>query len=633
MSQTPSQSNSLTTQIIWRVGILSLIALIGIIVALVAVATVSLRNTQRAIRESATEISHALDRRLLEIEQETIALSVALSHTDAANYPDLFRGVIDQNNQGRIFRAHYINTAGEQVYEYERAVSDIPHPDLTTNLDAWNTLENPTWGEITWSEGDNPFWSVTLAAPVYAPRGTPSPQDGERLGTLFSEVDLTTFWDEVRVVDVGIGSKAYMIDAQEGHVLAHKNAEAALLQTTADLSQFQTPNAEDFEDQRLYSTLQRGLEGGWAITGVKYLENPPTMIVVEQPLSTALIGFYRVGVMLLVLAGVGVWLILSVGRFVQNRIIVPLELLHTHVDQFRQGDMSQRIYLSAAAGDEIDLLTRTFNRMADDIQTRTQELVVANQRAEEGSRLKTEFLSMISHELRTPLNAIMGYSGILLEGLNGEMDPIAKNMVSRIDLNSHRLLHLINELLDLSRIESGEMGFDVKPFNPHDLAHTWDEQHRVLAAQHNLDFVIQIDPALPNTLHGDTKRLTQIVANLLSNAFKFTKTGTITLALDYDITEWSITVRDEGIGISEEALNYIFEKFRQGDSSSTREYGGTGLGLTIVDQLTRMMGGRVTVDSQLNKGSRFTVHLPIITQSSYPVAKPDEATSRLPDRT
>ena len=624
MWQTNNPSNSLTTRIIWRVGVLSLIALVGIIVAMVAVASLSLRSTHLIIRDAAQETGHLLDRQLLEIEQETIAVGVALAYADEADYRDIFRQIIDDDGQSSVFRANVLAPDDTLIYQYERTATNLPVPPPTTGLDSWNEVTAPTWGELTWTEGDTAFWSVTFTTPVYAPSNLPTGQPGERLGTLVAEVELTSFWELLRLLDVGTGSKAYLIDAENGFVLAHKNAEAARIQTTVDLDRFlpaDTPVVADAPHQ-LFSRIERGIRGNFAIVGVKALTVPPILIVVEQPLNTALNVFYPVGVIFLALAGVGVWLIISVWRFVQSRIIVPLEMLHTHVEQFGQGDMSQRIHLTAAAGDEIDLLTRTFNRMADDIETRTQDLVAANQRAEEGSRLKTEFLSVVSHELRTPLNAIMGYSGILLEGLNGEIDPAARNMISRIDLNSHRLLHLINELLDLSRIESGEMSFDVKPFNPHDLATTWDEQHQVLAAQQDLHFEVKVAPALPTTLYGDTKRLTQIVANLLSNALKFTKTGTVTLELGYHVTEWTIAVRDDGIGISDTALSYIFEKFRQEDSSSTREYGGTGLGLTIVDQITQMMGGRVIVESQVNQGSCFTVYLPIITQDSIEPTRP-----------
>jgi signal transduction histidine kinase len=316
----------------------------------------------------------------------------------------------------------------------------------------------------------------------------------------------------------------------------------------------------------------------------------------------------------------------SLIGFTRKRITTPLSTLRGSVEAFQQGDMKQRIVQQNPRGDEIDLLIGTFNEMADSITDRTRDLIIANKQAEEASRLKTEFLSMVSHELRTPLNAIMGYSGLLLEGLSGKIDEKAHQMVNRIDLNSQRLLSLINDLLDLSGIETGSITISNLTFDPHKLADQWDKQYRVLAENAGLAFDIQVDPQLPQTLYGDPNRITQVVANLISNACKFTEEGSVTLKVDYDVIEWRLTVTDTGIGIQDDALQFIFERFRQVDGSATRLYGGTGLGLTIVEQLVHLMGGRVTVESEYGEGSSFTVSLPAVTRPQdigrlYPPAK------------
>jgi signal transduction histidine kinase len=242
------------------------------------------------------------------------------------------------------------------------------------------------------------------------------------------------------------------------------------------------------------------------------------------------------------------------------------------------------------------------------------ELEKANHIAQESVRLKSEFMSTMSHELRTPLNAIRGFTGIMLEGMGGEIDDEARHMLKRIESNGERLLNLINDVLDLAKIEAGRMELVKEAFSPRDLVARWQSQMSVLAENKGLTFEVHIDPTLPETLIGDTERLTQITTNLLSNAFKFTHQGSVTLNIRRDGSDcWIIQVSDTGVGIPPHALNYIFEEFRQVDGTTKRSYGGSGLGLAIVRNLIRMMNGNVKATSELGKGSVFTVTLPVIT--------------------
>jgi signal transduction histidine kinase len=206
---------------------------------------------------------------------------------------------------------------------------------------------------------------------------------------------------------------------------------------------------------------------------------------------------------------------------------------------------------------------------------------------------------------------MLGFSGILLEGMGGEFDADAGHMIGRIQQNSERLLNLINDVLDIAKIEAGRMDLVSVPISPRKMADGWRSQMGVLAEQKNLDFVIEIDPELPVQIFGDSDRISQIAINLLSNSFKFTETGSVTLSMECKGTSWEIQVRDTGIGIPPHAINYIFDEFRQLDGSSKRAYGGTGLGLAIVRNLCRMMEGTVHVTSKLNEGSTFTVTLPL----------------------
>jgi len=198
--------------------------------------------------------------------------------------------------------------------------------------------------------------------------------------------------------------------------------------------------------------------------------------------------------------------------------------------------------------------------------------------------------------------------------MGGEVDGDAMHMLERIDLNANRLLALINDVLDFAKIEAGRLKLVTMEMAPRNLVGLWKDQMQVLANKKSLAFDVEIDPNLPPIIHGDPERVTQIAINLLSNAFKFTNEGGVTLSLLSEGSEWIIQVRDTGVGIPPESLNYIFEEFRQVDGSTTRSHGGSGLGLAIVRKLSQLMGGDVSCTSTLGEGSTFTVKLPMVAE-------------------
>lgn len=247
-----------------------------------------------------------------------------------------------------------------------------------------------------------------------------------------------------------------------------------------------------------------------------------------------------------------------------------------------------------------------------ELVTINKALNEARIKADEASRLKSEFLAVMSHELRTPLNAILGYTSLLEMGVMGELDDDIQDVVRRMDESGNHLLRLINDVLDLAKIEAGRVELNVQAFNIQTTIEAWQYHMDGLAAEKSLTLEVWVDPALPDEVAGDPDRLSQIVINLLSNAVKFTDEGGITLrALRKSATEWCIQVEDTGIGIPPDAQPYIFEQFRQADSSSVRRYGGTGLGLTIVARLVELMNGSIQIESEVDKGSIFTITLPL----------------------
>ncbi|MGJ3241230.1 MAG: histidine kinase N-terminal 7TM domain-containing protein [Anaerolineae bacterium] len=251
-------------------------------------------------------------------------------------------------------------------------------------------------------------------------------------------------------------------------------------------------------------------------------------------------------------------------------------------------------------------------RINDELRIARDEAIAAKQLADENSRLKSEFLSTMSHELRTPLNAIEGFTSIMLSGMGIQLEERAYDMVERISTNSKRLLALINDFLDLSRIESGRLELVQEAINIKALSKEWQDSVEVLAEEKGIDFVVEVDHQLPTILYSDVDALSKITINLLANAFKFTREGQVKLDIAcVDDTSWSISVSDTGIGIPVHAQEYIFDEFRQVDGSSKREFGGTGLGLSLVQKLTRLLGGQVTLESETGKGSVFKVSMPL----------------------
>lgn len=235
------------------------------------------------------------------------------------------------------------------------------------------------------------------------------------------------------------------------------------------------------------------------------------------------------------------------------------------------------------------------------------ELKKAKNLAENASKLKSEFLSRMSHEIRTPLNAIIGVTNFMLEEKIG---PEIESNLQLIQSSSQNLLDIVNDILDYSNLETGKIKRDNIRFNLHNLIRDIVRTHRNKATSKNLEFSYFIDPNIPLNVIGDASALSQVLVNIVDNAIKFTPAGTVNLAVEStDIVEGEIEVRftvsDTGIGIDSQDQNAIFDLFTQIDSGTTRRYGGVGLGLTITKALVELMGGTITLESKVNKGSTF----------------------------
>ena len=341
----------------------------------------------------------------------------------------------------------------------------------------------------------------------------------------------------------------------------------------------------------------------------------------QQKLSTNMAILWTYAIVTVFL---GMLTFYAIVRYV---IVKPLRHLRDVSDAVTRGNIALRAEIHT--GDEFEELSTAFNRMLRTLITiqdelrqanvnldgKVDELAQVNMRLYEMNMLKSDFLATMSHELRTPLNSILGFSEVLA-GIDA-LDDKQKRYVQNIQKSGKTLLEMINDILDLAKMESGKMETRLADFRMQQIIAAQADMARPLAEKKNIDLETSIEPDLP-PMHQDQARVQQIVNNLLSNAIKFTPEGgrvSVTVARD-EADCLVMRVTDTGVGIAVEDQQVIFEKFRQGrvgvpsGDAMTREYSGTGLGLSIVKELCKLLGGEISVASELGKGSTFTVRIP-----------------------
>ena len=303
---------------------------------------------------------------------------------------------------------------------------------------------------------------------------------------------------------------------------------------------------------------------------------------------------------------------------ITNRLLRPLKQLALNMHQAEQGNIRVRAMLEGSA--DLLLMEQAFNTMMDELEHRENELVVARDEAIDTAKAKGEFAATVSHELRTPMNGVLGMLQLLQ---STELDSKPKEYVDIATNSAQTLLLLIDDILDFSKVESGKMKFHLEDFGIRELV---TDVVELLALQSNAKKVmlsVVIDPNLKNIIRGDSGRIRQILLNLAGNAIKFTDQGMVMIRVEQvsasDNLKLKFEVEDTGIGISEEAQKRIFDSFVQADGTTTRTYGGTGLGLTISEQLIMLMGGKLRVKSKIDEGSTFwfTIPMAVASQPSH----------------
>jgi signal transduction histidine kinase len=278
--------------------------------------------------------------------------------------------------------------------------------------------------------------------------------------------------------------------------------------------------------------------------------------------------------------------------------------MDAQLKRMASGDFSHRVV--AYNRDELGTLAANLNRVSEELGQLYQQL-------ERASRHKSEFLANMSHELRTPLNAVLGYTELILDKIYGEVPDKIREVLERVQNSGRHLLALINDVLDLSKIEAGQLTLSLNDYSMADVVQAVVAAVASLAAEKKLTLKMAVPSDLPRG-KGDERRITQVLINLVGNAIKFTEAGEVAIRATVSNGEFLVAVSDTGPGISENDQQRIFEEFQQGDGSSTRPKGGTGLGLTIAKRIVELHRGRVWVQSGLGQGSTFWFALPVIVE-------------------
>jgi two-component system, NarL family, sensor histidine kinase BarA len=354
----------------------------------------------------------------------------------------------------------------------------------------------------------------------------------------------------------------------------------------------------------------------------KLADNDVTLVKIQMSTKTIEDGVHLNRAVLMATALVTALLIMGGSYVIVRYVIVkPVKHLKEVSDAISAGELNVRSEIQT--GDEFEDLSHAFNRMLRslvsmqdqwrkvnaDLDRKVDELAQANMALYESNRLKSDFLATMSHELRTPLSSILGFSEVLLS--NNQLSDKQQRWLGNIKSSGEKLLNLINDILDLAKIEAGKMQVRLEDFSVHDVCEGMLNMFRPLAEKKNIDMRSQIDPAIP-VMRQDVTKLQQILQNLLSNAIKFTpEGGRVLLKAEVAPPFVILTVTDTGVGIAPEEQELVFEKFRQSGNPMTREHAGTGLGLSIIRELAKLLGGDVSLQSELGRGSTFTVRLPL----------------------
>jgi two-component system, NtrC family, sensor kinase len=601
-----------------------------VVVALVAAAIVSVgltelyfsyQDSKRALtrveRDKAASAAASIDQRMQDVLGEL---------------RDVAQPTVEQGEAGRVER----NQAFHRVFGREKLVSQLSYLDaagkervrsstlepdrLNRGIDFSGSPEfigarrkQPFFGPVYFQRGSQPHVRVALAEP------------GARGGVVVGELDLGFVGQVVERARIGTAGYAYAVGSR-GDLITHPDINLVLRHTNfASLPQVGAALGARAQDPAEAATIGRDQDGTKVLSAFETIDSLGWRVFVEQPLSEALAplkaAIWRTALLLVA------FLVLAIATSVllARRLVRPIESIQTAATKIGSGALNQRIEI--ASHDELGALADEFNRMAarleesyasleQKVEERTRELETALAKLDEkgreleaASRHKSAFLANMSHELRTPLNAILGFSQVLRERLFGDLNEKQEDYIDDILSSGNHLLSLINDVLDLSKVEAGEVELQVAPFSLRESLERGVVMVRERALKDDVQVSLTANPEV-DIVAGDERRIRQVIFNLLTNAVKFTPSGGVVDVRAAQVNgEVRISVADTGPGIAAEDRERIFEEFQQTDAGIEKRE-GTGLGLALSKRLVELHGGRIWVDGELGDGSTFVFTLP-----------------------
>lgn len=521
-----------------------------------------------------------------------------------------------------------LDPSGHEQVRVSRLALDVLRSNLDLSKDPRFTgsmTAGSVYGSVYFRRESEPFLSLAMA--------------GRRrdTGVAIAEINLKFIWDLVSTIAAAVHGTAYLIDGT-GRLIAHPDISLVLRNT--DLSGLAQVRAA-LDAAPLWPGREfTGTSGQTVVVASAAVRPTDWTILIEVPVSEVLAPVYRaIRVSALLFLGL---LALStvVALTLARRLVGPIRELELGAARIASGDLTHRIRIRT--GDELEDLAGGFNAMSQrlersyseleaNVRERTRELEDKTRQLEIASDHKSQFLAIMSHELRTPLNAIIGLTEAMIGhsakfGTAGAQEPL-----QRVHRAGHHLLSLINQLLDLAKIEAGKLELCREPTPLLPLFTEVADTARPLAQRNGNRFALVVEPGI-GTAEIDPLRLRQILLNVVGNACKFTRDGEVVLeagrAHGPGGESLAISVTDTGIGMTPEEIAIVFEEFTQATPATVRKFGGTGLGLSIARRLCRLLQGDITVTSTVGRGSRFLIRLPLAGEA--PARHPPEDESALP---
>jgi len=608
-------------RLIWRYAVVVVSLVIAAIVSVgLSELYLSYEDSRRAVTsleaEKAASAAVSIGQFIQEMLGDVRKVSNATSDRVARRQD--FRGLLGQ--QKLITELTYLDSTGRDcvhVYSFEVGQLD----SIACQGDRSGSQEfiqartgQQYFGGVVFDQRDaRPHMSIAI--PEAAP-GT---------GVIVADVDLRSVVDAIGRAQIGTEGYAYAVDSR-GELISHPNVNlvlahtsfAALPQVHAALSGAKSTSAE-------VVTNGQDPGGRQVLSAFQGVDPPGWWVFVEEPISEAFAPIQAAIWRTVLLLIVFIVLAVVTSVLLARNLVRPIESIQAAASKIGSGALNQRIEI--ASSDELGALADEFNRMAarlqayyadleHEVQERTRELATAlaqldrkSRELEAASHHKSEFLANMSHELRTPLNAISGFSQVLRRGLVGEINEKQSEYLDDVLTASRHLLSLIDDVLDLAKVEAGQIELRVAPFYLFDVLEGGAVVVRERATRGEVRVSVTSDPGI-TTVVGDERRIKQVIFNLLSNAVKFTPAGgEVSVSAGRVDGEIRVSVRDTGPGIPPEDQERIFEEFQQAEAGKEQRE-GTGLGLALSKRLVELHNGRIWVESIPGSGSTFTFTLP-----------------------